>query len=203
MRSGDAIDWVCTLCSAEATFVPDLESTRIDEPDLSLEFLPPDHPMPSIESSFQDPATSELSSSAHEPYLTPDHPMPSIESSLEDPAVHELSTSCAERTYQIIEQSTKRGRQKLIDSMGYTYNVQRRRGAVTDWQCTVRPQVNPCRATVRQQGPEDFQPGGNSHNHPAQAGAAVAAKVTARVKAKAVEDIFKPASVIVDEVILN
>ena len=36
--------------------------------------------------------------------------------------------------------------------------------------------------------------------HPASVGAATTAKVIASVKAKAVEDLFKPASAIVDEV---
>lgn len=45
-----------------------------------------------------------------------------------------------------------------------------------------------------------FQPSLRSHNHPAQVGAALAAIVSAKVKAKAVQDLFKPAPVIVDEV---
>ena len=43
--------------------------------------------------------------------------------------------------FEIVKDSTKRGRPKLIDNRGYTYNVQRRRGENTDWQCTVRPKV--------------------------------------------------------------
>ena len=47
---------------------------------------------------------------------------------------------------------------------------------------------------------DTFQPSLRSHNHPAQVGAAFAAIVSAKVKAKAVQDLFKPAPVIVDEV---
>ena len=47
---------------------------------------------------------------------------------------------------------------------------------------------------------DTFQPILRSHNHPAQVGAALAAMVSAKVKAKAVQDRFKPAPVIVDEV---
>ena len=79
--------------------------------------------------------------------------------------------------------------------------MQRQRGEVTDWQCTVRPKMNPCRATVRQRGRGDFEPGKNLHNHQAQVGASTAAKITAQVKAMAVEDIFRPAPAIIDEVI--
>ena len=47
---------------------------------------------------------------------------------------------------------------------------------------------------------DTFQPSLRSYNHPAQVGAALAAIVSAKVKAKAVRDLFKPAPVIVDEV---
>ena len=101
--------------------------------------------------------------------------------------------------FKLVEDSTKRGRVKLVDSRGYTFNVKRRRVTATDWQCTSRPASNPCRATVVQHG-DTFQPSLRSHNHPAQVGAALAAIVSAKVKAKAVQDLFKPAPVIVDEV---
>ena len=74
------------------------------------------------------------------------------------------------------------------------------RGIVTDWQCTVQPKMNPCRATVRQRGCYDFQTGSNLHNHQPQVGASTAAKITAKVKAMAAEDVFRPAPAIVDEV---
>ena len=41
------------------------------------------------------------------------------------------------------------------------------------------------------------------HNHPPDVGAAVSATITAKVKARAVTDIFKPASAIVEEVLLE
>ena len=102
-------------------------------------------------------------------------------------------------TYEIVENSSKRGRPKLIDSQGYSYTLQRRRVLVNDWQCSIRPKVNPCRATFRQRG-DQFQCGNRVHNHQAQVGALTAAKFTALVKVKAAEDIFKPAPAIVDEV---
>ena len=43
--------------------------------------------------------------------------------------------------FEIVKDSTQRGRPKLIDNLRYTYNVQRRRGENTDWECTVRPKV--------------------------------------------------------------
>ena len=124
---------------------------------------------------------------------------PSKESSLGDPSVHDISGDFA-LTCKIVEQSTKRGRQKLIDSRGYTYHVQRRRGDATDWQCTIRGKTNPCKARVVQRAPGNFEPGQHHHNHPAEVGAATAARITALVKTKAMDDVFRPAAAIVDEV---
>ena len=100
---------------------------------------------------------------------------------------------------EIVPQSSKRGRPKLIDNRGYTFGFQRQRGSTTDWQCVVRPKNNPCKAKVRQKE-NRFEPGLHCHNHPASVGATTTAKVIASVKAKAVEDLFKPASATVDEV---
>ena len=68
----------------------------------------------------------------------------SMEESLEEPAILEQpETQCPVR-FQLVEDSTKRGRVKLVDSRGYTFNVKRRRVTATDWQCTSRPVSNPC-----------------------------------------------------------
>ena len=45
-----------------------------------------------------------------------------------------------------------------------------------------------------------LEPGLHCHNHLASVGAAMTAKVIPSVKAKAVEDLFKPASAIGDKV---
>lgn len=189
MREGEDIDWCCSSCPAShSDIIPDAESTRID-----ADATPP-IPVQAFILSSSDVTTSNTEHSATDRRF-------SLESSLQDPDIQDDSATGFAVTYQIVEQCTKRGRHKLIDNRGYSFNVQRRRGAVTDWQCTVRPKLNPCRATVRQCG-SDFQPGLHIHNHPAQVGAVLAAKVTASVKAKAVGDVFKPASVIVDEVMI-
>ena len=59
--------------------------------------------------------------------------------------------------------------------------------------------MNPCKAKVRQLS-ERFDPGPHGHNHPAQVGVAIAAKVISRVKSKTKGDVFRPAPAIVDEV---
>ena len=45
--------------------------------------------------------------------------------------------------------------------------------------------------------------GRHEHNHPGQVGAVLAAKITARTKKQALNDLFKPAMVIVNEVLME
>ena len=54
----------------------------------------------------------------------------------------EPSTAPFALTFKVIEDSTSKGRPKLIDSRGYCYGVKRRRVNATDWICTRRPKVN-------------------------------------------------------------
>ena len=126
-----------------------------------------------------------------------------MEESIADPHIHQQTEEGAphEVTYQLVEAGTKRARTKLADSDGYTYNVQLRRANATYWQCTVRPTGRHCKAIVIQRG-DGFQTGKYDHNHPPSLGAATAARIMAAVKEKAVEDQFRPASAIVDEVSL-
>lgn len=103
-------------------------------------------------------------------------------------------------TFHLVEQGTKRGKARLVDNLGYTYNFDHRRSYATYWQCTVRPKGNPCRASVTERD-GTFQPGKNGHNHPAEVGTAVAAKIVTKVKAKAAQQKFRSAAAIVDEVL--
>ena len=173
VRDGSDIERRCILCEH-----PDAESTMELMENVSL----PDTKSTRVEDMF---------------HAKPDTWLPSTEeSSLQDPTPAEQSSSFAV-TYEIVKQSSKRGRPKLINNQGYCYSIQRQRGVVTDWQCSVRPKVNPCQATVQQRG-DQFQCGNHVHNHQAQVGALMSAKITSHVKAKAAEDIFKPAPAIVD-----
>ena len=102
-------------------------------------------------------------------------------------------------TFQLVEEGSKRRKTKLVDSLGYSYNVRSQRSYATYWQCTVRPRGNACKATVIQRD-GTFQVGTNAHNHSSEPGAVTAAKIVKLVKEKALEDKFKPASAIVEEV---
>jgi len=125
-----------------------------------------------------------------------------LESFIQDPVSDEVIAEIQPVTFQIVESGTKRRKSSLIDSLGFSYNVHSRRPYATYWQCTVRPKGNPCKASVTERNGV-FRPGQQSHNHIVEVGAATAAKIVSKVKSKALEEKFKPASAIVDEVMLD
>ena len=63
-------------------------------------------------------------------------------------------------------------------------------------------QVNPCKASVIECF-GSFHLGLNAHNHATEVGVELAATIATKVKAKASVNIFKPASAIVEEVLLE
>jgi hypothetical protein len=67
-------------------------------------------------------------------------------------------------------------------------------------KCTVRPKGNPCRATVKETTTGVYAASRQSHNHQPEAGALLAAKIVTSVKQKALDNVFKPASAIVEAV---
>ena len=141
-----------------------------------------------IFSLFQtDDTSSETYSSNEEPSIL--EPVPEGEPPLVTEPV----------TFQLVERGTKRGKTSLVDSHGFTNNVHSRRPYATYWQCTMRPKGNPCKASVTERDGTS-QAGKSAHNHAVEMGAVTAAKIISTVKSKALEDKFKPASAIVNEV---
>lgn len=71
-------------------------------------------------------------------------------------------------TCYIEERGTKREKPMLVDSNGYSYNINGRSktARTTYWQCTHRPnnKTKRCKASVLQSG-NKFQFGRHSHNH--------------------------------------
>ena len=129
-------------------------------------------------------------------------PCPIVESSIEEPVLGDITLENPNNhhvTFQLVEEGSKRRKTKLVDSLGYSYNVRSKRSYATYWQCVVRPRENACKATVIQRD-GNFHSGENAHNHTAEVGAMTAAKIVNLVKEKALEDKFKPASAIVEEV---
>ncbi|KAK3858804.1 hypothetical protein Pcinc_035028 [Petrolisthes cinctipes] len=143
--SGISIDWNCNTC----TYTDEPTSHPVDDPATPAVEHQPHIPAVEQESSIDDP---------------PDLPM-ELEESLDDPAIHnnELQPE-SEITFQLFEKGTQRGRDKLLDSHGYTYNKKMQRSNVTYWQCTVRPKRNPCKALVTQRNGK-FVKNNVLHNH--------------------------------------
>ena len=127
------LQWQCSQCydavPLTSTWLEESASLQISDPSASTmvenETVAPE-PLPAVlveeESTVYDPST------VHQ------------ESSIADPPPHAEMTRQAPVTYQIA--SNIKGKRKLIDSDGYSYNVKRQRGEATDWQCIVRPKVN-------------------------------------------------------------
>ena len=121
-----------------------------------------------------------------------------MEPSLIEPPIGLIEPGSEEVNFELVEEASKQRRTKLIDSRGYTYNVKRRTQSATIWQCSVRTKSAYCKATVKQIEGEFIIT--QIHNHQPAVGAVTAAKVVTAVKRKALEDVFKPASAIVQEV---
>lgn len=66
-------------------------------------------------------------------------------------------------------------------------------------------QVNPFKATVIERADGSLTLGRNERNHPGQLqeGALLAAKITARVKKDALDDLFEPVMVVVNQVLME
>lgn len=85
----------------------------------------------------------------HEPGYNPSPTSPAMspepptfdDLSLMEPSAPDSGPASFKIEFEIVENSTKWGINKLVGSHGYTYNVKRCHGGNTDWQCTVRPKV--------------------------------------------------------------
>ena len=63
------------------------------------------------------------------------------ESTIEGPTPHSVEQADQTLAFQIMEDTSERGKRKFSDSCGFSYNVKRRRLDATHWQCTIRPTV--------------------------------------------------------------
>lgn len=122
------------------------------------------------------------------------------EDSNDDPTPMDIDPQPAPSvTYEMVGEGSKRRFKKLIDSIGYSYTFKEKTKTTNYWQCSVRPKGNPCRATAKEQD-GSFIPGRNTHSHQPKPGALLAAKIVTCVKQKALDNVFKPATAIVEEV---
>ena len=102
------------------------------------EITPVDFAADSVIESVINDSTDNNESTVYEPVTDP---AALDESSIYDPPAAVEGDDFAV-TYQILQDSTTKGRPKLVDSRGYCYNIKRRRPNATDWQCTIRRKVN-------------------------------------------------------------
>ena len=143
--------WFCQSCHLEH---PIAESTRVTETTTDIleseEFNPPVSPSAAYSETSADILESEefnppVSSSAADSFESTVYDLPAQpsieESTIEEPTPQPVEPVNLPRTFQIVEGASERGKRKLIDSWGYSYNVKRQRVNATDWQCTVRPMV--------------------------------------------------------------
>lgn len=114
-----------------------------------------------------------------------------MESAVEGPSIVDIQATLP-ITYHIIEGSTKRQREQLIDSQGFRYTVQRRLKESVHWQCFSRPKVSPCKAKIIQRFDGSFVHGKHLHNHARSGGKEIVAKVMMNLRNEAPESIFQP-----------
>ena len=73
-----------------------------------------------------------------------------MEPPLVEPPVGSNEPGSVEVTFELVEEASKQRKTKLIDSLGYTYNVKGDMLSVTVCQCSVRTKSIYCKATVKQ-----------------------------------------------------
>ncbi|XP_078664121.1 uncharacterized protein LOC144907193 [Branchiostoma floridae x Branchiostoma belcheri] len=196
---------------------PSLEREELDEPEPELDEPEPELDEPEPELDEPEPELDEPEPELDEP--DEDECMPDFShetvSDVED--IHELSQQHPDdetfvedpqvtydtpvTTYLLVPGASQRGKGKLISSDGYSYTFKRETQTTIHWRCAVRNKNVVCPATVVQTG-DVFQPGLPDHLriHPAHQDAEIRAKITSEIREKAQQQIFEPASNLVDEV---
>ncbi|XP_028408207.1 uncharacterized protein LOC114530782 [Dendronephthya gigantea] len=225
----DRIDWRCDDClNMSAGFLlPLAESSRIPHGSTVVgvgasqaSIQPTIIPSSTVDSELVDsemvdlivnlgndsstPPSSRESSAQNEDFGSYEIPPTVQEESIRDGAPGNIVPEDTIRVieYEKIESSTQRGKCKLVDNLGHSYTVKRKYGEDNIvWRCTVRNKTTNCLATVRQHG-TDFSPGVQVHSHQPSSGIGTAAKIISEVKAKAMEDFFRSAGAIADEVLV-
>ena len=152
--------------------IPHAESTRLVEDNiLSVkqepmdfdEFRQPNMPLQPQQNDRSVTPTSSI------PDFSVDYPAPlrlsGNESSLVDPEPGKVTVGANMVTYTIVEDTSLRGKDKLFDSLGYSYTMKRCNGQSTTWRCSQRSKNTNCGATVRQTG-DLYIPGSCEHIHP-------------------------------------
>ncbi|XP_062591513.1 uncharacterized protein LOC134253000 [Saccostrea cucullata] len=215
----ETLDFTCSNCSQQepvpgpdecaevqtsVSFAHVLESTRVSTGTL-----------PSLLDDLSTVETRDGSSTDHsteEGDTTDDGPVqqftpqPPVNEStvLENPPTENshLDETALPVTYQVVEGATIRMKPKLVDNRGFSYTVKRKNEEKTDWRCTKRSKNLQCPATVRQHG-DAFVEGLQPHIHGPTVGTAAVATVVSQIKKAAKDNLFAPASQLVNRAVLD
>ncbi|KAL5013718.1 hypothetical protein ScPMuIL_007988 [Solemya velum] len=79
----------------------------------------------------------------------------------------------------VLEKGSQTGKPLLVDSLGFSYTVQKRSDKVY-WRCSVRSEEDRCSASVFQRH-DEIKRGSQEHNHPSTAGLLTKKKIDMRV----------------------
>ena len=106
----------------------------------------------------------------------------STEESINDSLPHDaIAADQQEVKYFIISVSSNHGRDKLANSLGFSYTVKDIKGSTTSWRCTIHNKQVTCRATVHQVS-DIFLRGPQPHLHPTQPGIINTLQTKKRIK---------------------
>ena len=133
-------------------------------------------------------------------FPAPPRPDDLQESSIADPNPVDVSARANVVNYKIVNETSIRGRDKLFDTVGYSYTVKRRTRQCSTWRCTLRSKTVNCPATIRQEG-VTFLPGPREHVHQPSLGQDIVAAISHVSKKQADEHPFRSAGEIVGDLV--
>ncbi|KAK3888798.1 hypothetical protein Pcinc_007158 [Petrolisthes cinctipes] len=208
VREGRAVNWRCATCSSAQdvsvedhppdqvqALVEDVANDISEKDSLnnsavcSIEDQPSDRTQALVEDVANDISEKDsLSNSAD--CSTEDHPSDQVQALVEN------------ITYEKVCASSQRGKQKLMDSRCYSYTFKRETNVGVHWRCAVRNKTVNCGMTIKEVN-NVFIRGPNEHSHPPETCPVTTSKVSKLIKNKAMEDVFRPALEIVEEVMLE
>ena len=122
------------------------------------------------------------------------------DSSLESAAVNKEPTGPIHLSYQVVQQSSIMGKDKLFNNVGYSYTLKRRAANSKLWRCSVRNKKLICPAAVKQVGENEFTPNSMEHQHPPKHGAKESAIIAIKSKTAAESKPFESATQLVRDV---
>ena len=136
--------------------------------------------------------------------LFPDFVIPDAlqESSLDGSILESGNTQTDDNpTFRVITNSSQKGKDLLIEKVGYSYIIKLRRNMVNYWRCSVRNKSSICPATIIQRG-NLFTRGINAHNHLANPEVNFKPELKVFVINRAKREIFVPAAEIVENALI-